>query len=256
MSKILNRALLTLSLIVLCLSSKISNASPNYDEELFMPVGAYFKMDTQSDVHYAVVDGTAKVVLSERGKEVYLYKLGKVIVQASYYINGDYKLPYQRRYLLNVIPLDVYQEAQKDNFERVKLNPNATYVEVDRDFAEKILMLVNKERTQRGLRAIRLSTDLQSGAAIRAKELTIFYDHTRPNGEPCYTVINKKGRGVGENIAAGQRSAEEVMESWMNSTGHRRNILDQQFKELGVGYILKEDDANGYRHYWVQIFRG
>jgi len=256
MSKILNRALLTLSLIVLCLSSKICNASPNYDEELFMPVGAYFKMDTQSDVHYAVVDGTAKVVLSERGKEVYLYKLGKVIVQASYYVNGDYKLPYQRRYLLNVIPLDVYQEAQKDNFERVKLNPNATYIEVDRDFAEKILMLVNKERTQRGLRALRLSTDLQSGAAIRAKELTVLNDHTRPNGEPCYTVINKKGYGVGENIAAGQRSAEEVMESWMNSSGHRRNILEPRFRELGVGYILKENDAKGYRHYWVQIFRG
>lgn len=73
------------------------NACQYYDEELFMPVGAYFKMDTQSDVHYAVVDGAAKVVLSERGKEVYLYKLGKVIVQASYYVNGDYKLPYQRR---------------------------------------------------------------------------------------------------------------------------------------------------------------
>ena len=46
------------------------------------------------------------------------------------------------------------------------------------------------------------------------------------------------------------------MESWMNSSGHRRNILEPRFRELGVGYILKEDDAKGYRHYWVQIFRG
>ena len=243
-------------LIVCCVQFNVCNASLNYDEELFMPVGSYFKMDTQSDVHYAVVDGTAKVVMSERGKEVYLYKLGKVIIQVSYYVNGDYKLPYQCRYLINVIPLDVYQEAQKDNFVRLKQNPNTTYVEVDENFAENILKLVNKERTQRGLQALRLSYDLQIGAAIRAKELTVLYDHTRPNGEPCYTVIDEKGRGIGENIAAGQRSAEEVMQSWMNSSGHRRNILDQQFKELGVGYILKEDDANGYRHYWVQIFRG
>lgn len=243
-------------ILLVLLGVHCCNASSSYDEELFMPVGAYFKMDTQSDVHYAVVDGTAKIVLSERGKEVYLYKLGKVIVQASYYINGDYKLPYQRRYLINVIPLDVYQEAQQDNFVKLKQNPNATYVEVDKNFAENILKLVNEERTKRGLRALRLAYDLQEGAAIRAKELTILYDHTRPHGEPCYTVINKKGYGIGENIAAGQRSAEEVMQSWMNSSGHRRNILDPQFKELGVGYILKEDDAKGYRHYWVQIFRG
>ena len=231
------------------------NAQRYFDEEIFMPVGTYFKMDTHSDVHYAIVDGVAKVVLSERGKEVYLYKLGKVIVQASYYINGDYKLPYQRSYLINVIPLDVYQEEQKDNFVRLKQNPNATYVEVDKNFSENILKLVNEERTKRGLQALYLAYDLQEGAAIRAKELTILYDHTRPNGEPCHTVINKKGHGVGENIAAGQRSAKDVMKSWMNSSGHRRNILDPQFKELGVGYFLKEDDIKGYRHYWVQMFR-
>lgn len=256
MTKILYKLQLFLSLVALCITTEICNASSNYDEELFMPVGTYFKMDTRSDVHYSIVDGSAKVILSERGKEVYLYKLGKVIVQASYYINGDYKLPYQHSYLINVIPLDVYQEAQQDNFVRLKQNPNTTYVEVEKDFAEKILRLVNEERTQRGLRALRLAYDLQDGAAIRAKELTVFYNHTRPNGEHCYTVINNKGRGIGENIAAGQRSAEEVMQSWMNSSGHRRNILDPQFKELGVGYTLVEDDAKGYRHYWVQIFRG
>ena len=49
------------------------NAQRYFDEEIFMPVGTYFKMDTHSDVHYAIVDGVAKVVLSERGKEVYLY---------------------------------------------------------------------------------------------------------------------------------------------------------------------------------------
>lgn len=256
MTKMLYKLQLFLSLVALCLTLEICNASSNYDEELFMPVGTYFKIDTRSDVHYSIVDGTAKVILSERGKEVYLYKLGKVIVQARYYINGDYKLPFQRSYLINVIPLDVYQDAQKDDFLRLKQNPVTTYVEVDKNFAENILKLVNEERIQRGLRALRLAYDLQDGAGVRANELTVLYDHTRPNGEPCYTVINNKGRGIGENIAAGQRSAEEVMQSWMNSSGHRRNILDPQFKELGVGYTLVEDDAKGYRHYWVQIFRG
>ena len=256
MTKILYKLQLLLTLVVLCLTTEICNASSNCDEELFMPVGACFKMDTRSDVHYSIIDGTAKVILSERGKEVYLYKLGKVIVKASYYINGDFNLPYQRSYLINVIPLDVYQDAQQDNFLRLKQKPVTAYVEVEKDFAEKILRLVNEERAQRGLRALRLAYDLQDGAAVRAKELTVLYDHTRPNGEPCYTVIYNKGRGIGENIAAGQCSAEEVMQSWMNSSGHRRNILDAGFKELGVGYFLKEDDSKGYRHYWVQIFRG
>lgn len=243
-------------LLLCCIFSLSCNASSSYDEELFMPVGAYFRVDTPSDVHYAVINGKAKVVVSEHGKEVYLYELGKVIVQASYYLNGDFKLPYQCKYLINVIPLDVYQEAQQNGFETLKQNPPTTSVEVEQDFAEKILMLVNRERSRAGLYALRLAGDLQSGAAVRAKELTILYDHTRPNGEPCYTVINKKGYGIGENIAAGQRSAEDVMQSWMNSSGHRRNILDPNFRELGVGYILKEDDDKGYRHYWVQIFRG
>ena len=246
---------IAMAIFCYCFIINICNAFSNYDEELFMPVGTYFKVDTRSDVHYSIVDGTAKVILSERGKEVYLYKLGKVIVQARYYINGDFNLPYQRSYLINVIPLDVYQDAQQDNFLRLKQNPVTAYVEVEKDFAEKILRLVNEERAQRGLRALRLAYDLQDGACVRANELTVLYDHTRPNGEPCYTVINNKGRGIGENIAAGQRSAEEVMQSWMNSSGHRRNILDPQFKELGVGYTLLEDDAKGYRHYWVQIFR-
>ncbi len=233
-----------------------TNASYDYDEEVFLPVGAYFKIEVNSDVHYTVVDGDAKVVLSKSGKEVYCYKLGQVLLQASYYINGDHKLPYQIKYLINVLPMDVYQSGQRNNFETMRQKRDDVYFESKEEYAQNILMLVNKERSKFGISPLRLAKDLQDGANIRAKELTVLYDHTRPDGSPCYTVLSRKGRGAGENIAAGQRTEEAVMRDWMSSPGHRNNILNPNFRELGVGYTFKENDSNRYNHYWVQLFRG
>ncbi|MGN0579072.1 MAG: CAP domain-containing protein, partial [Ruminiclostridium sp.] len=69
-----------------------------------------------------------------------------------------------------------------------------------------------------------------------------------------FTVFEELGiryGAAGENIAAGQRSASEVMESWMNSSGHRQNILSSNFRKIGIGLYKSPD---GYGYYWVQIF--
>ena len=121
------------------------------------------------------------------------------------------------------------------------------------DLAQEVLALVNEERAKRGIAPLRLADDLMAGAAVRARELTQSFSHTRPNGQDFSTVLPKSNRGLGENAAAGQRTPKEVVASWMESPGHRANILDPTYIELGVGHAFQTGSI--YGHYWIQIFR-
>lgn len=120
-------------------------------------------------------------------------------------------------------------------------------------FAEQIVKLVNEERAKAGLHAVELDTQITSAAMIRANEITALFSHTRPDGRTFSTVLTDNGirfTGAGENIAWGQKSPEQVMNAWMNSDGHRANILNTKFTKIGVGHY---QDAAG-RNYWVQLF--
>lgn len=121
-------------------------------------------------------------------------------------------------------------------------------------YAERVLKLVNKERAKAGRKALKLDALLNRTAMVRAKEITKVFSHDRPNGSSCFSILKEIGisyRAAGENIAAGQQTPEEVVNSWMNSDGHRANILSADFEKLGVGYV--ETDGV-YKHYWVQLF--
>lgn len=121
------------------------------------------------------------------------------------------------------------------------------------DVAQQVLALVNEERRKAGVAPLTLSAELQSAAAIRAEEITRRFSHTRPDGSKFSTVIPNGKYTMGENIAAGKNTAAKVVQQWMNSPGHRANILRSDYTELGVGYVYKENSQ--YMHYWVQIFR-
>ena len=119
---------------------------------------------------------------------------------------------------------------------------------------EAVAELVNTERKAAGKSALTLDSKLCEAAEIRAKELSKYFSHDRPDGSSCFTVLEDLGisyMAVGENIAAGQRSADEVMKSWMNSQGHKNNILSGNFRKIGVGFYKSD---SGYGYYWVQIF--
>ncbi|MBQ3337338.1 MAG: hypothetical protein IJG80_08055 [Selenomonadaceae bacterium] len=117
-----------------------------------------------------------------------------------------------------------------------------------------VLRITNQEREAQGLNPLTLSQALSDGAAIRSEEIETLFSHTRPDGSRCFTVLEKDYNSTGENIAAGQTSPEDVMESWMNSTGHRANILNASYKKLGVGYNY--DSSTIYKNHWVQMFGG
>ncbi|OON84850.1 hypothetical protein BXO88_15310 [Oribacterium sp. C9] len=124
-----------------------------------------------------------------------------------------------------------------------------------REFQEEVFKLVNEARKKNGSSKLSLSDELCELANIRAEELTESFSHSRPDGSSCFTVMDGSSYDdgyKGENIACGQRTPDSVMTSWLNSSGHRKNILNRNYSEIGVGFY---EDASGYR-YWVQLFAG
>ena len=118
------------------------------------------------------------------------------------------------------------------------------------EMAYEVLDLVNAERKKAGLGTLEMDKAMLECAMQRAAECAVYYSHTRPNGESCFTVI-KEHMGAGENIAAGYFTAAEVMDGWMNSDGHKANILTADYQSMGVGVF-----KIGYYYYWCQMFNG
>lgn len=131
----------------------------------------------------------------------------------------------------------------KASDETVTLNVTVTNNYTD---AYEVLKIVNKERTSIGLNELQMDKDLMEAAMIRASELSIYFAHTRPDGTSCFSASKKAN---GENIAAGYSTPEYVMQGWMESAGHKANILYEGYKTIGIGAI-----KYGSLCYWVQMF--
>lgn len=113
-------------------------------------------------------------------------------------------------------------------------------------YSYEVLDLVNKERADRGLAPLTMDRELLDAAMTRAAECSFFFDHTRPDGTSCYTASSKMNA---ENIAAGYASPSEVVRGWMNSSGHRSNILSPSAKSVGIGSLRQSGTV-----FWVQCF--
>ena len=115
-----------------------------------------------------------------------------------------------------------------------------------------MLALINKERTKHGAAPLQLSADLSKIAKYRAWELQTSFSHTRPSGGEYTDFFGDKNIWSGENIAAGQVDVPSVFQSWMDSPGHRDNMLNPHYRKLGFGHW--QDENTTYKNYWVQIF--
>ncbi|MBU5210055.1 MULTISPECIES: CAP domain-containing protein [Heyndrickxia] len=119
---------------------------------------------------------------------------------------------------------------------------------------KQVVELVNKERAKQGLPALKIDNELSKVARVKSNDMATnkYFDHTSPTYGSPFDMMKKFGikySTAGENIAMGQRTPEEVMKAWMNSDGHRANILNKNYTHIGVGYV-----ANG--NYWTQEFIG
>lgn len=123
-------------------------------------------------------------------------------------------------------------------------------------YATRVVEMVNEERVSQGLPAVSVNAVLTDMAANYACELIEgdFFDHTSPiTGSTVGSRALQAGyyfKKVGENLAGGQTTPEQVMNEWMASTGHRENILDSSFIEMGTAVRT----GGTYKWYWVQEF--
>lgn len=118
---------------------------------------------------------------------------------------------------------------------------------------ERVLQLANNARKENSVSSsLVLDSKLNEAAQKRAEELIKLFSHTRPNGTEFLTVLKEYNityNTCGENVANGQVDADDVMKSWLNSPGHRANILNSKFAKLGVGVFEYNNSL-----YWVQLF--
>ncbi len=124
-------------------------------------------------------------------------------------------------------------------------------------YYSEVLRLVNEIRAEAGVDLLTLDTTLCKAATMRAVEMNYshIFSHTRPDGSSCFSVLGFYGisyGSAGENIAAGYKTPQKVVEGWKNSEGHYKNMINSSFKKLGVG--LSKEETGGYNDYWVQLF--
>ncbi len=119
----------------------------------------------------------------------------------------------------------------------------------------QVVQLVNEERAKVGLKPLKENWELARVARFKSQDMIDhrYFSHQSPTYGTPFQMIKDFGltyHAAGENIAAGQTSAQAVVTAWMNSDGHRKNILSSQFTEIGVGYVT----GGSYGHYWTQMF--
>lgn len=122
------------------------------------------------------------------------------------------------------------------------------------DYVKEIVALVNEERTSRGLSTLTYLPELEGACQTRAKEASVVWDHTRPDGRSWETVLKDMGYvyyAAGENLLdANVLNSTSAVEAWMDSPGHRENILRSKFTGICVGIVLGTDGD----YYYAQLF--
>ena len=122
------------------------------------------------------------------------------------------------------------------------------------NYSTQVLNLVNKHRRENGLKELTLNSNLSNVAQIKAEDMknNYYFSHTSPTYGSPFDMMKQFGisyKTAGENIAKGQKTPEAVVNAWMNSEGHRANILNANYTQMGLGY------TNG-TVYWCQMFIG
>ncbi len=131
----------------------------------------------------------------------------------------------------------------------------------DRYFIDRVVELTNKERAKYGLQPVKLNLVLNQVALHHSQDMAMqdYFDHIGLDGSEPWDRMTKEGYQysvAAENIAAGYLTPETVVQAWMESPGHRSNILAPDVEEIGVGYYYLPSDRGSvnYKHYWTQVF--
>lgn len=252
------RLIIGLVISMAMLISSFALAESRYTDELTLTVGTAWKLDVPKVLYQTNNHAVCDLLQNEdKSYSILMTKPGDTEITAYIFQDGEI---YQAVYLIHIVP---EQEVNSSGSGGTVYYGSANHAGTQQrgvsvqQHAEEVLRLVNIERAKVGVRPLRLSPELQRATEIRAQELVQLFDHQRPNGKKCFSVLRNTNAYLGENIAAGRDTPAGVVDQWMNSPGHRGNILNGRYRELGVGYYYASgNDSQGYRHYWVQMFRG
>jgi len=145
------------------------------------------------------------------------------------------------------------QEASKEQTSQQKQDTAPASSSVSA-YEKEVVELTNAERKKQGLKPLTLDEKLSKVARTKSQDMkdNNYFDHNSPTYGSPFDMMKKFGityRTAGENIAKGQKTPQEVVKAWMNSEGHRKNIMNPNFTHIGVGYVK---DGN----YWTQQFIG
>lgn len=179
------------------------------------------------------------------------YMLSNTITPDGYLVNSDGAWVENGVVQIQNVSLAPTDSSNTTDTETDDITESDNITETEQ-YAKKVFEIVNQERLADGKTSLKWDDNLSACAAKRAQELTQTFSHSRTDGSVCFTVYQEYGvsySAAGENIAMGQRTPESVMNSWMNSPGHKSNILSSSFGKIGVGCYY----ANG-SYYWVQMF--
>ncbi|WP_127081260.1 CAP domain-containing protein [Dulcicalothrix desertica] len=132
---------------------------------------------------------------------------------------------------------------------------------MNQEFINRIVELTNAERQKAGLSLLRLNSQLAVAAQKHSSDMAVqdYFNHQAKNGSSPFDRIKATGyrySRAAENIYAGGSTPEDAVKGWMNSPGHRQNILNPEYQEIGVGYYFLANDTGSvnYKHYWTQVF--
>ncbi len=165
---------------------------------------------------------------------------------------GSFTPKYSGDYDVSAKVVDSLGNVKKKRFTvNVKLKPS----EFNLEYEAQVLELVNIERKNIGLKPLSLDEKLVQVAHTRAKEITESFSHTRPDGRSCFSAAKDAGVSyfsAAENIAYGYSTPKAVMNAWMNSSNHKKNILSESLTKIGIGCYKNSDGML----YWSQFFIG
>ncbi|MBM7556221.1 CAP domain-containing protein [Halanaerobacter jeridensis] len=189
------------------------------------------------------------------------FKLRKIINANPHFENPDLIYPGDKVYMPKKQDMQNESQMQKQNNmkqEKTDMSKEDTAPQTNNQMQtmkKEVVNLVNQERQKRGLKPYQHYSKLANVAQKKAEDMrdNNYFSHQSPTyGSPFEMLkeFNIQYSAAGENIARGQRTAEEVMNSWMNSPGHRKNILSEKYTHIGVGLAKNSQETN----HWVQMF--
>lgn len=223
-----------------------------------------YKGEISNVVSYKIMGGYPDGTFAPR-KPITRAELASILVRATEVMNGGVLIqaqssPKQHKPAEKSIPKSTStpnaKPKQSSNIITVSIQTQTGSTTVQgryhSEYALKVLELINIERKKAGVPELSWGTSMDAGTALRAAEIAKKFEHERPNGKDCFSVGTDF---YAENIAAYQASPEEVVSSWMNSAGHRANILNPQYTQMSVALFIEQAPTTYNGMYWVQHFR-